>query len=111
MTQTTPDSTDTSDKKDAAKFFNTWMTTEHKDDNWDEFCLQWCKQQQKARANQVDPNCSMLCLKRPVSQQQDNSASWNPLKGYHITMFKGKEDCMEHTNGKPTLYTTVQIRC
>lgn len=98
MTQTNTGPADTSDKKDAAKFFNTWMNSDS-NDKWDEVCFQWCKQQQKARANQADPNCSMLCLKRPASEQQGNEGSWNPLKGYAVTMLKGKNDCVEHTNG------------
>lgn len=108
MSQIPPDSTD-SDKKEAANFFTKWITsTGNKDENWDEVCVQWCKQQKAARNNEADPNCSMICFKRPVLKKDaekelavvPQNSSWNPLKGYKILVVNGKEECVTHVNGK-----------
>ncbi|OBZ87045.1 hypothetical protein A0J61_04908 [Choanephora cucurbitarum] len=86
MNQEPPSS---SDKKDQAAFFMNMMK---EGGNWDEYCIQWCKQ--KSSKGQTDPNCSMVCLKRPVDEQQN---SWNPLKGYRVLAVHGKDDCIDHT--------------
>jgi hypothetical protein len=103
MTQYTSDSSD--DKKEAASFFSKWMSFENKGEGWDEVCLQWCKQKSAARKENADPNCSMLCFNRPVSEKAfDSNDKWNPLKGYTISVVSGKNDCTSHINGNDKLY-------
>ncbi|GAA5800919.1 hypothetical protein HPULCUR_006358 [Helicostylum pulchrum] len=98
----TQSSTDDSDRKEAAKFYSKWMNGGNKDENWDEVCLQWCKQQSAARKDQKDPNCSMLCFRSPTTttaqdtNQLSDEKSWNPLKGYSVLVVNGKEGCVSH---------------
>lgn len=102
MTRDTSDSSD--DRKEAASFFSKWMSTENKGEGWDEVCFQWCKQKSAARKENVDPNCSMLCFNRPVSENLfDSNDKWNPLKGYTVTVVSGKNECTSHTNGNDKL--------
>ncbi|KAI9355196.1 hypothetical protein BD770DRAFT_391421 [Pilaira anomala] len=99
MTQSS--STDNSDKKEeAAKFYSKWMKGDNKDENWDEVCLQWCKQQRAGRKDNLDPNCSMVCFKSPSANALDNQekTTWNPLEGYSVILMKGKEECVTHVN-------------
>lgn len=102
----TQSSTDDSDRKEAAKFYSKWMNGGNKDENWDEVCLQWCKQQSAARKDQKDPNCSMLCFRSPTTttaqdtNQLSDEKSWNPLKGYSVLVVNGKEGCVSHIDGK-----------
>lgn len=97
----TSDSADNKDKKEAAGFFSRWMSSDSKGDGWDEVCLQWCKQKSAARTENADPNCSMLCFKRPVSADAvDANEKWNPLKGYTVSVVNGKNECADHTSGK-----------
>ncbi|KAF1796923.1 hypothetical protein V8B55DRAFT_1484152 [Mucor lusitanicus] len=96
----TSDSADNKDKKEAAGFFSRWMSSDSKGDGWDEVCLQWCKQKSAARTENADPNCSMLCFKRPVSADAvDANEKWNPLKGYTVSVVNGKNECADHTSG------------
>lgn len=108
MTQSTPED---SDKKEAASFFTKWMNCEEKKgpeaENWDEICLQWCKQKDSGRKDQVDPSCTMYCFRRPLLKTEgenlNSKKSWNPLTGYSIVVVNGKEECMTHVNGKQYL--------
>ncbi|GAN07426.1 hypothetical protein MAM1_0160c06923 [Mucor ambiguus] len=106
----TTDSTGNNDKREAASFFSKWMTSENKGDGWDEVCLQWCKQKSAARTELTDPNCSMLCFNRPVNADAvDTNNSWNPLKGYTISVINGKKECADHTSGMSASNQTTQL--
>ncbi|KAI8378538.1 hypothetical protein BD560DRAFT_389669 [Blakeslea trispora] len=79
-----PDSPD--NKKEQAAFFTQLMK---EGGNWDEHCIQWCKQSSSGSQEQK-PNCSMLCLKRSAED------SWNPFKGYRVVAIQGKDQCSNH---------------
>jgi hypothetical protein len=102
MTQSISDPPE-DNKKEAASFFSKWMNRVDKNDtgdNWDEVCMQWCKQKNTARQQESDPDCRMLCLRHPLLKEQVKSTSWNPLKGYSVIVINGKEECITHINGK-----------
>lgn len=90
-------------RKEAASFFSRWMNRVDKKndgDNWDELCMQWCKQKNAARQQETGPDCRMLCLRRPLLKDKLKDTSWNPLKGYSIIAVDGKEECINHVNGQ-----------
>ncbi|KAI8644236.1 hypothetical protein BD408DRAFT_413524 [Parasitella parasitica] len=62
-------------------------------------CLQWCKQKAKARNENVNSNCAMLCFSRPTKEATiDESGECNPFKGYTVSVLNAKKECTMHPN-------------
>lgn len=106
MTQNTPDDTE---KKEAASFFKKWLNINNgtsEAGNWDEVCLQWCKQKDTNREQNTDPKCKMYCFRRPTTtsniegEQLTEAKSSNILSGYKIVVVDGAEQCVTHIKGE-----------
>lgn len=100
MTQNTPED---SDKKEVASFFKKWLNINNGTSevgNWDEVCLQWCKQKDTTREQNADPKCKMYCFRRPTLSIEGEEKPSNLLSGYKIVVIDGAEESVTHIKGR-----------
>ncbi|KAL1921425.1 uncharacterized protein VTP21DRAFT_11141 [Calcarisporiella thermophila] len=65
------------------------MNPSQDEERWDEYCLQWCKQQSGSRRLGEDPECRMICFQR----QREEDKWW---RGYRVIALKGTKTCNSH---------------